>query len=384
MQALDLRGSAAAIGVGLAGQQGGNGRTHIELMAEAAQKALDDAGLRLSDVDGLFTTNLVNFMPPLSVAEYLHLSPKWVDGTQVGGSSFVHYAISAAAALKLGLCNVALIIYGSDAGTNKPEPLSKHDFISYEAEYHTMFPAGGVALAAKRHMKEFGTTREQMASVAVAARQWAMRNPEASLRSPLTVEDVLNAPKFIDPFTLLDCGAMTDGAAALVLTSKDRSRDARHPPVYFLGGGTALSHRRIAEAVDLTTTAATQSGARAFEMARVGRNEVDVLQLYDGFTIYPILFLEDLGFCKKGEGGPFVEQGTIAPGGAMPVNTNGGSLSSVHPGMYGLFLLVEAVIQLRGAAGERQVCDAEVALCHGNGGHLASQSTVLWGSAATV
>lgn len=384
MPASDLRGAAAAVGVGLAGHLGGGGRTHLELIAEATRLALDDAGLKLSDVDGLFTANLVNFMPLLSVAEYLGISPRWMDGSQIGGSSFVHYAMSAAVALKLGLCDVALIVYGSDAASNKPTPLSAHEFLNYEAEYNSVFPASGVALAAKRHMELYGTTRAQMASVAVAARQWAMLNPQAAIRTPLTVEDVLQAPKYIDPFTTLDCGAMTDGAAALVMVSSERARDLRNKPVYFLGGGTALSHRRLAQARDITTTAAVESGERAFAMANVSRSDVNLLQLYDGFTIYPILFLEDLGFCDKGEGGPFVEGGAIAPGGALPVNTNGGSLSSVHPGMYGLFLLVEAVHQLRRSAGARQVEKADLALCHGNGGHLSSQSTVIWGSPDTI
>jgi acetyl-CoA acetyltransferase len=384
MPRADLRGAAAAIGIGQAGIPSGHGRTHLELLAEAARAALADAGHGLRDVDGLFTTNLVNATPALTIAEHLGIRPQWIDSTQVGGSSFVHYAISAAAALKLGLCKVALIVYGSDAGSNRTPPLSRHEFVSHEAEYAPPFPITGAALAAMRHMKLFGTTRAQLASVAIAARQWAIANPELPAQRPLSLPELLDAPMVVDPFTRFDCGQPTDGAGAIVMVASERSRDARRPPVYFLGGGTELSHRRIAEIPDLTTTAAIGSGARAFAMAGLGAKDVDVVQLYDGFTIYPIMFLEDLGFCAKGEGGPFVEAGHTLFGGDLPANTNGGSLSGVHPGMYGVFQMIEAIVQLRGAAGKRQVKDAEAALCHGNGGHLSSQSTVIWGSATTL
>jgi acetyl-CoA acetyltransferase len=233
-------------------------------------------------------------------------------------------------------------------------------------------------------MHAFGTTREQMAEVAVAARRWAQRNPQAFSRGPLSIDDVLSAKMVSDPLSVRDCCLVTDGAGAYVVTRAERAKDLAKPPVFVLGAGAAHWHRQIACMPDLTVTAATESGARAFEMAGLSPADVDVLELYDAFTINVILFLEDLGFCKKGEGGAFVSGGRIAPGGSLPVNTNGGGLSCVHPGMYGIFGLIEGASQLRGATGERQVAGAEIALIHGNGGVLSSQATAILGTAATV
>jgi acetyl-CoA acetyltransferase len=239
-------------------------------------------------------------------------------------------------------------------------------------------------MAAARHMYQYGTTKEQLGAVAIAARQWAQLNPEAYVRDPLTMADYLAARMITNPFGKLDCCLVTDGAAAIVLTRADRARDLARTPVHVLGAGSVVTHRDIMGMPDLTVTGAAESGARAFARAGVGPADIDVLELYDAFTINPILFLEDLGFCPKGEGGRFVEDGRIAPGGSLPVNTNGGGLSCTHPGMYGLFTLVEAVRQLRGECGERQVAGAEVALAHGNGGVLSSQATVILGTPATV
>ncbi len=233
-------------------------------------------------------------------------------------------------------------------------------------------------------MHDFGTTRQQLAAVAVAARQWAQRNPIAFARDPLTLEDVLSSRMICDPLSVLDCCLVTDGAGALVMTRADRARDLKRPPVYLLGCASAQTHRQISQMPDLTVTAAASSGPRAFAMAQLGPHEVDVLQLYDAFTINVLLFLEDLGFCKKGEAGAFVAAGAIAPGGSLPVNTNGGGLSCVHPGMYGIFTLIEAVEQLRGSAGERQIHGANVALAHGNGGMLSAQTTAILGTAAVL
>lgn len=376
----ELRGAAAAIGVGLAGFPSGNGRNHLELIAEATAHALTDAGLALSQVDGLFTTNLVNFMPVVSVAEYLGIEPRWVEGTTIGGSSFVHYAMSAALALHAGLCEVALIVYGSDAGTFKTPPISRAEPLAYEAEFGAPFPMAGVALAAAAHMHSYGTTRRQLAHVALSARAWSALNQGNPPLPDIDIEEMLAAPFEAWPFTIHDCGQMTDGAAAVIMVSARKAAKMSRQPVYFYGAGTAISHRRIAAAKSLTTTMTVASGARAFQMAGIMPDDIDVLQLYDGFTIYPILFLEDLGFCAKGEGGALVEGGAIAPGGRLPVNTNGGSLCSVHPGMYGLFLIAETIRQLRHEAGAAQVEGARFGLCHGNGGHLSTQSTAIWGS----
>jgi acetyl-CoA acetyltransferase len=233
-------------------------------------------------------------------------------------------------------------------------------------------------------MHQFGTTREQLAEVAVAARQWALLNPAAWEKKPLTIADVRNARPISDPFTVRDCCLVTDGGGAIVMTTTGRARDMKKSPVPVLGWGQSITHASITSMPDLTRTGAIASGARAYAMAGLRASDINVLALYDAFTINTILFLEDLGFCKKGEGGPFVAGGHIAPGGALAVNTNGGGLSYCHPGMYGLFLLIEAVRQLRAECGERQVAGANTALVHGNGGVLSAQATVILGTPATV
>jgi acetyl-CoA acetyltransferase len=239
-------------------------------------------------------------------------------------------------------------------------------------------------MAANRHMHEYGTTREQMAEVAVAARKWALLNPAAWEKQKLTIADVLNARPISDPFTVRDICLVTDGGGAIVLVRADRARALKQMPVYVLGSGQSITHASITSMPILTQTGAISSGAQAYRAAGVKPSEIDVLALYDAFTINTILFLEDLGFCPKGEGGRFVEGGRIAPNGALAVNTNGGGLSYCHPGMYGLFLLIEAVRQLRGTCGPRQVPGAEVALVHGNGGVLSAQATTILGAPATV
>jgi len=232
-------------------------------------------------------------------------------------------------------------------------------------------------------MHEFGTRREDLAAVAVAARDWARLNPEAFARDPLTVADVLAQPMVSDPLGRLDCCLVTDGAAAVIMTRADRAKDHRKAPIYLLGAAAEQWHKQISAMQDVCVTAASASGQRALDMAGVGLRDVDVVELYDAFTISTIMLLEDLGFCPKGEGGRFVSDGNIGPGGSLPVNTNGGGLSCCHPGMYGLFTIVEAIRQLRGEAGERQVTGAEIALCQGSGGVFSSQVTnILAGEAA--
>jgi acetyl-CoA acetyltransferase len=254
----------------------------------------------------------------------------------------------------------------------------------HETPYQPRHPITAYGLAASRHMHQYGTTRDHLADVALAARGWANLNPDAFARGALTREEVLGARMISDPLSTADCCLVTDGAAAVVMTRADRARDLAQAPVYVLGGGVAVTHRSIVAMPDLTTTGAAQSGPRAFEMAGVAHDDLDLVMLYDAFTINTILFLEDLGFCKKGEGGAFVEGGRIAPGGSLAVNTNGGGLSCVHPGMYGLFLIAEAVTQIRRQAGDRQVPDCDLGLVHGNGGTLSSQCTAILGSEATL
>jgi acetyl-CoA acetyltransferase len=324
---------------------------------------------------------MANILPTLAVGEYLGIRPKVAVGTNTGGNSLIDHTQWAALALQAGLCDVALICYGSNQRTGKSAP---PDQPPYEAPYHSRDPITSYALAAARHMHQYGTTREQLAAVAVAARQWAQRNPRAFARDPLSLSDVLASRMVCDPLSVLDCCLVTDGAGAAIMTLADRARDLKQPPVYLLGCASAQSHRQISQMPDLTVTAASQSGPRAFAMAGLSARDVDVLQLYDAFTINVILFLEDLGFCERGAAGPLVASGAIAPGGKLPVNTNGGGLSCVHPGMYGMFALIEAVEQLRGGAGERQVANANIALAHGNGGMLSAQTTAVLGTAAVL
>jgi len=379
-----LRGAAAIVGASLGGVPMTPGRSALEILGEAVHGALADAGLKLSDVDGLFTGSSYHFLAGLSVAEYLGIHPKFCEATMVGGSSYVSHLLTAAMALHTGQCEVALICYGSNQGSGFGKLKSMAETPLYEAPYEPRYPISSYALAAARHMHQYGTTREDLAHIAVAARQWAQLNPLAHARDPLSIEQVLDSRLVSDPLSVLDCCLVTDGGGALVLVRSERARDFPKPPVYVLDAAAATWHRQIGSMPDLTVTAAAESGPRAFAMAGLALKDVDVLELYDAFTINTLLFLEDLGFCAKGEGGAFVRNGRIAPGGALPVNTNGGGLSCCHPGMYGMFLLIEAVQQLRAEAGDRQVPNAEIALCHGNGGVLSSQVTALLGTAATV
>jgi acetyl-CoA acetyltransferase len=379
------RGGAAIVGAAESDiGQVGPGFNVIDLMAQGIIRALDDCGLGLKDVDGLISSCTQSRTSPLNLAEYLGMSPSYIDGTIVGGSSFMFHIQHAMAALQLGLCEVAVIAYGSTQRSIGRQNASVREINPYETPYRPFLPSTAYALAASRHMHQFGTTREQMAEVAVAARQWALKNPVAWEKKPLTVEEVLSARMVSYPFTVRDICLVTDGGGAIVLVSPERAKSLKKKPVYVLGQGQCITHANISSMPDLTVTGALESGRQAYAMAGLAAKDIDVVELYDAFTINTILFLEDLGFCKKGEGGSFVSGGRIAPGGSLPVNTNGGGLSYCHPGMYGLFLLIEAVRQLRGECGERQVAGAETAIAHGNGGVLSSQSTVILGTEAAL
>jgi acetyl-CoA acetyltransferase len=386
---IDLRGAAAIVGVAESDLgEVGPGRAAIDLAAQASIRALEDAGLTKNDVDGLFTVVAGHLMSTLDVGEYLGIRPRYTDSTMIGGSSFVAHLHHAAMAIATGECDVALITYGStprsDGKAGRRGGGGAPERPNYERAYGPRGPISGYALAAVRHMHEFGTTREQIAEVAVAARAWAALNPVAFKRDPITIDDVIGRPVISSPFGSLDCCLVTDGGGAAVLVSAERARDLPRPPAYVLGAGEAHDHKWLSQMPDLTTTSAKESAARAFAMAGVRPADVDVVQLYDAFTINPILFLEDMGFCEKGEGGPFVSGGRIAPGGVLPVNTNGGGLSYCHPGMYGIFTIIEAVRQLRGEAGDRQQGDVHLAVAHGNGGQLSSQATAVVGDDSTL
>jgi acetyl-CoA acetyltransferase len=372
-----VRGSVAIAGIGESDtfDVGGEGLSPLDLIGQATAHALDDAGLALSDVDGLFTASAYYGMPGLNVAEYLGVRPRYSDSTNLGGASFLAHVLHATAAIGAGLCEVALIAYGSTQKADGGRLRSVAEAYPWEQDFRPRYPVTQFALAAARHMHRYGTTREQLAEVAVAARAWAREpgNERAFARDPLSIDDVLGARMLSTPLTTRDACLVTDGAGAVLVTSAERARSLRQPPALVLGAGEAHWHRNISQMPDLTVTAATESGARAYAMAGVGPQDVDAVQVYDAFTINTILFLEDLGFCAKGEGGPFVAGGRIAPGGALPVNTNGGGLSYCHPGMYGIFLLTEAVRRIRG--GDR------VVLAHGNGAVLSAHATVILGSA---
>lgn len=369
----------AEYGLGVAPE----GSTPVDVMGHAALGALADAGLTTADVDGLFAASTQLPWASVNLGEWLGVEPRYSDSTQLGGSSPMAHLHHAALAIAGGACEVAVVAHGSTQRTvGRPRP-SVQEIDPAEAPYRPMNPVAAYALAASRHMYEFGTTREQLAEVAVAARGWAQRNPGARAREPLTVDDVLGARMVCDPLGVRDCCLVTDGGAAVVVTSTERAQQLTDRPVHLLGAGEAHSHRHISHMPDLVRTSAVQSGERAFAMAGLTPQDVDVLQLYDAFTITPILFLEDLGFCAKGQGGAFVSGGRIAPGGELPVNTNGGGLSYQHPGMYGLLAIVEAARQLRGES-TGQVEGCHVALAHGNGGVLSTQCTILLGDATTL
>ena len=356
----------------------------MDLMAQGIYRALEDAGLELKDVDGLFCATTQARTSAMSLVEYLGLPNAYTDSTIVGGSSFEVHVAHAQAALAAGLCSVAVITYGSTQRTVGRRAASAREYNAYETPYKPFLPSSAYAMAASRHMHEFGTTREHLAEVAVAARDWARMNPVAWSKGPLSIQDVLGARMISYPFTVRDICLVTDGGGAIIMTTAERARSMKNPPVYVLGCGQSITHASITSMPNLTHTGAIESGRQAYAMAGMKASDINVVELYDAFTLNTILFLEDLGFCPKGEGGRFVEGGRIGPKGSLPVNTNGGGLSFCHPGMYGLFILIEAIRQLRGECGERQVKDAHTAIVHGNGGVLSAQATVILGDSTTV
>lgn len=378
------RAGSAIVGAATYGIGVNPGYKPTDLAARAAVLALEDAGLPLSRVDGLFVCLPDDALAGLAVAEYLGIRPKFTDCNRTGGSAFLSHAITASFMLQAGYIDNALIMYGSNQRSAGGKLVQMRQSSPYEDPYRPMNPLSSYALATARHMHQYGTTRRQLAEVAVAARQWANLNPEAFMQGPLTIDDCLNARQVSDPLGVRDCCLITDGAAAVVMTRADRVGEFRPKPIYVLGAGVEVTHASIDQMPDVTVTGAREAAKRAFEVAGVGPADIDLVELYDAFSINTLMILEDMGFCKKGEGGDFVSDGRIAPGGVLPVNTNGGGLSCCHPGMYGLFTMIEATRQLRGEAGERQVADANLAVAHGNGGALSSQAVLVLGSQATL
>ena len=366
---------------------GVTGSTILRLQTQAILAALDDAGLALRDVDGLCTNGLSRFSTT-QLAEYLGIAPVWTDSTFAGGASYEIFIGRAAEAIRAGLCETALIAYGSNQRSARSRRLDGSaephtPEARFEAPYGPLNPISLYAMAAQRHMHDFGTTSEQLAEVAVAARGWALLNPKAFHHDsgPLTVDAVLASPIVSSPLHTLDCCLVTDGGGAVVLTTLERARALRRPPIVVLGYGEATTNQGMSGIPDLTSTGAVAAGRRAFAMAALRPADIDVVQLYDSFTITVLLTLEALGFCARGESGPFVEHGRLGPGGEFPINTSGGGLSYCHPGMFGIFLVIEAVRQLRGEAGLRQQLRALTAVCHGTGGILSTHATVILGRA---
>ena len=388
-----LRGKTAVVGLAESGCGLASGWSAMEIMANAVHDALNDAGIKLEEVDGVFAATAFHSMAAMSLSEYLGVKPKFADGSQIGGSSFLSHILTAAMALDAGLINVAVVAYGSNQkSVGGFKTIS--EAMPYEAQYQPRMPVSAYALAAKRYMHEFGASREDLANVTIAARDWALLNPRAYTHQdgPITVNDVLSARPIVDPLGKLDCCLVTDGGAAIVMTRSDRAKDTKNTPIYLLGAAMEHHHRMISEMPDLVRTSAIESGKRAFGMSGYKANDMCTVQLYDAFTINTLLFLEDLGFCKKGEAKELVKNKNIGPDGNLKVNTNGGGLSCVHPGMYGLFVTLEALRQLRNASGDDVgerleggwVDNAKLSVAHGNGGVLSSQVTNIWGVSDTL
>jgi len=384
---MGLSKKAAIVGVDESDEIGiCEGKTSLALHAEAARNALRDAGIDKSEVDFVATAG----PSVMQICEYLGIQPSYMDGTSVGGSSFVIQVEHAVAAINAGLANVALITHGEMGYSARRGTASRGidprrfmdpelPSVQFEMPYGTGGPPSVYSLACMRHMHEYGTTHEQLAEIAVASRKWAQLNPKAFMREPMSIDDVLSSRWIAYPFHLYDCCLVTDAGGACVIIGADRARDLPKKPVWVLGSGEATTHTSMVNNPDLTQTPARYSGKRAFEMAGLTPKDIDVVEVYDSFTYTALVTIEELGFCEKGEGGPFLSKQRSAPGGDFPMNTNGGGLSYTHPGMYGMFLIIEAARQLRGECGERQVPDAKTALVNGTGGSLSTTGTLILG-----
>jgi acetyl-CoA acetyltransferase len=366
----------------------------VQHHALAMQRVLEDSGVAKADIDGYVSAAGGGMMvdDAVTMAEYLGIDHRWIDGTMTGGSSFEFHVQHAAAAIRDGQCHTVLITYGSDQLTRMGRTLGTGSFrgaggrrvpgpLQFEAPYGNSL-VGAYAMVAQRHMHEYGTTSEQLAEIAVGVREYAGLNPDARYRDPITVDDVVGSRMIADPLHKLDCCVITDGGGAVIVTTEERARDLRQPPVWVLGAGGAQTHWNISQCPDYTTSAGARLSPTVYGQAGLTPDDVDVLQFYDSFTITALVLLEDMGFCAKGEGGAYVQEGHLRRGGRLPLNTDGGGLSSNHPGMRGIFLLVEATRQLRGQGGESQVADCEVALCVGSGGWLSCIGMVLLGAEA--
>ena len=356
------------------------GMSQLQLHADAAFNTLADAGLSVGDIDGVATAG----ESPTGVAHYLGITPNWVDATSVGGCSFMIHVRHAVAAIQSGQCHTVLITHGESGRSNVGRGGRPGGAATLAGQFEMPYgPVGAptlFTLPVLRYMKDFGLTHEQLAMVAVVQRQWAGLNPRASFRDPITVDDVLNSRMIAYPFHLLECCLVTDGGGALILTAAERAKNFPQPPVYVLGSGESVETPMISQMQDLTSSRAFRvAGSLAMADAGVSHQDIDHMMVYDAFAHLPIYGLEDLGFCQKGEAGSFIAEGNTAPGGRLPLNTNGGGLSFMHSGMYGMYALQESVRQIRGTAAA-QVPDAQVSLCLGVGGMFGASGCVVLGN----
>jgi acetyl-CoA acetyltransferase len=360
-------------------------KTAFELHFQATSRAIADAGLTKGDIDGLASCG-TGLLAPVEVGEYMGLRPTWLDSTGVGGSSWEFMVEHAAEAIMAGHAEVVVLVYGSTTRADLKTRRRGTSNMSFGARGPVQFdtPFGHTliskyAMAARRHMYEYGTTIEQLAEISVSTRYNASLNPEAYYHDLITIDDVQSSRMMADPLTKLHCCIRSDGGGAVVLTTEERARDCAKAPIWVLGTGEYGDHTTMSEWLDFTEAPALRSGKLAFERAGVTPADIDVCEIYDAFTPMVLESLEALGFCGRGEGGAFVEDGKLRVGGALPTNTDGGGLSHCHPGMRGMFLLVEAARQLRGEAHGRQVDGAELACVNGTGGWFSTASTVILG-----
>ena len=354
--------------------------SQIQLHADAALNAMADAGLKSADIDGVATA----VETPQQIAHYLGITPSWVDGTSVGGCSFMIHVRHAAAAIASGLCKTVLVTHGESGKSrvgNPPRTVPPSSLAGqFEQPFGPMGPPSLFPIPVLRYMKTYGVTHEQIAMVAVVQREWAAKNPRATFRDPITVEDVLNSRMIAYPFRLLQCCLVTDGGGALILTSAERARDFPRKPVYILGTGESVETPMVSQMEDFTSSRAFRvAGPTAFREAGITHEDVDHLMIYDAFAHLPLYGLEDLGFVPRGEAGRFIAERNTAPGGTLPLNTNGGGLSYMHSGMYGMYALQESVRQMRGIA-PAQVAGAKISVCHGVGGMFAASGTIIFGN----
>jgi len=380
------RGSIAIVGAAETTELGRiPGLSQLQLHADAALNGMRDAGISMADIDGVACAG----ESPTSVAHYLGIQPHWVDSTSVGGCSFMLHVRHAAAAINDGLCNTVLITHGESGRSNVGRSGFRGGGAAtlpgqFEAPFGGMGPTTSFTLPFLRYMKETGTTLEQLAMVVVSQRRWAGLNPRATLQEPTTVDEVMNDRMIAYPFTKPECCLVTDGGGALIVVAADRVADFPQSPVYLLGTGESVETPMISQMADFTSSRAFKiASANAFAEAGIQHSEVDHVMIYDAFAHLPFYGLEDMGFCKPGEAGPYIAEGNTSPGGELPVNTNGGGLSYMHSGMYGMYALQESVRQIRGSAAA-QVDAADISVCHGVGGMFAASGTIIMGTQETL